>query len=210
LKEVLENIILFFRSSSTPPQSPSLKFSASSFLNNSRQTISRPPSLFQPFLPSTTTATTTTPSRQQQQQHLISVSNPMQQLQRQFLPFSIDNILRPNFGGHPNPLLDLAASLHHQQQLLQHHQQHLKNLASCATLATAATRATTPKSSSATTTTTTTTSKSHFKLEPKSPAESNNNNSNNSNNSYPVDLLSKNSSSSSESDSNGSKDQVRK
>ena len=213
-------VYIFFRLSFTPPASPSKNNASSINVVNSPQTISKPPSLFQPFLP------TSNAFRQQQQQQLQqqqlqqlqlqqsfiqAVSNPMQQLQRQFLPFSIDNILRPNFGGQTNPLLDLAASLHQQQQLLQHQQQqqllqqqqqliqHQQLLQQQQQIKSH----TEPKLAKVTVAKTA--SKSHLKSEAKSPpplaSESNNNN-------QPVDLSSK-SSSSSESDSNGSKgDQV--
>ena len=209
--------MLCFRFSSTPLSSPSKKSVNPLNVANSPPTISKPPPLFQPFLP--TSNTFRQQQQQQQLQHQIqqqqqlqlqqsfiqAVSNPMQQLNRQFLPFSIDNILRPNFGGQINPLLDLAASLHQQQQqilqhqqqqqLLQHHQQHLQQQQQQIKSQVE------PKLPKATTKTA---SKSQVKSEAKSPplaSESNNNN-------QPVDLSSK-SSSSSESDSNGSKgDQV--
>jgi hypothetical protein len=196
----------------SPPTSSSKKSVTSFNLSKSAQVTSKPPSLFQPFL------STSNAFRQHQQQQLHhqlqqqqqlqlqqsfiqAVSNPIQQLQRQFLPFSIDNILRPTFGGQPNPLLDLAASLH-QQQLIQHQQQqqllqHQQQLLQQQQQPQAKSRSE-PKLAKATSTP----SKSRLKSEAKSPALTSE-----SNNNQPVDLSSK-SSSSSESDSNGSRDQV--
>lgn len=213
-KKCSQNGNNIYRSTSTPPASPSSKQSGSSTVASSPQTLSKP-ALFQPFLPSA--STTTAVSRQQQFLQAVS-GNPIQQLQRQFLPFSIDNILRPGFG-HSNPLLDLAATIH-QQQLLHHHQQQLKSLAAVAAAA-AATTATSaaatssvgsPHSKAATPTTAATTArattpKSHFKFQPKSPTTSTSTpESNNNNNNQPVDLSSK--SSSDGNDSSGSKEDL--
>ena len=212
-KKCSQNGNNIYRSTSTPPASPSSKQSGSSTVASSPQTLSKP-ALFQPFLPSA--STTTAVSRQQQFLQAVS-GNPIQQLQRQFLPFSIDNILRPGFG-HSNPLLDLAATIH-QQQLLHHHQQQLKSLAAVAAAA-AATTATSaaatssvgPHSKAATPTTAATTArattpKSHFKFQPKSPTTTTSTpESNNNNNNQPVDLSSK--SSSDGNDSSGSKEDL--